>query len=57
MGEKQEKVWVVMKTRGAAYPNLPAKVFDDRQDARNYAKQIASRAKFMVYYVVGVRKG
>lgn len=57
MSEKQEKVWVVMKTRGVSLSNIPAKVFDDRKDARNYVKQIASRAKTSVYCVVGVKKG
>ena len=62
MGEKQEKVWVVMKTKGSNVPNfprntLPTKVFDDRSDARAYAFDRNERAVDFRYYVVGVKKG
>ena len=61
MSERQEKVWVVMKQgtvagwlRGNA---VPSKVFDDRQDARDYAKRMNSRSVTSKYSVKGVKKG
>jgi hypothetical protein len=56
MSEKQEKVWVVMKSFGKAEPK-PAKVFDDRADARAYTKRMRAGKGLSVYWIVGVRKG
>lgn len=57
MGERQEKVWVVMRYymdgRGIDKPN---KVFDDRKDARAYAKRM-NRSIVFGYVVHGVLKG
>ena len=67
MGEKQEKVWVVLKhgpfnDKYASgdltdYGDVPVKVFDDRKDARAYTKTIGKRAKLYTYSVVGCKKG
>lgn len=57
MGEKQEKVWVVMKARGNSYDAKPVKVFDDRSDAREYVKQLSARRTIHAYWVEGVKKG
>lgn len=57
MGEKQEKVWVVMRRRAGSVMAEPAKVFDDRKDARAYMKTMVARAKVWIYWVVGVKKG
>ena len=57
MGEKQEKVWVVMRMDlqfGSIQSN---KVFDDRKDARAYAERMATRSKKYDYWVEGVKKG
>lgn len=64
MGEKQEKVWVVMRGE-YSYDNSstamfkaapkPVKVFDDRKDARAYANRRAT-TKYG-YGVIGVLKG
>ena len=55
MSEKQEKVWVVMKDRYGE--SLPAKVFDDRNEARAYARQAEARSSKFWYSVIGVKKG
>lgn len=60
MGEVQEKCWIVMRTvrsltRGTS--TTPIKVFDDRADARAYAKQRAGGKVVANYSVVGVKKG
>lgn len=61
MSERQEKVWVVLKTEVVAGwlkgNGVPAKVFDGRQDARDYAERMNARAKNYEYSVVGVKKG
>lgn len=67
MGEKQERVWVVVKHSPfdekhaygdlTDYGYLPVKVFDDRKDARAYTKVVGKRAKKYSYSVVGVLKG
>lgn len=57
MGEKQEKVWVVIRMDlqfGAISAN---KVFDDRKDARAYAARMGSRSRKYDYYVEGAKKG
>ena len=62
MGEKQEKVWVVMRDRSwhaerTFKSKAPVKVFDDRSDARSFAKSNRSMSKRFEYTVVGVLKG
>lgn len=67
MGEKQEKVWVVLKHGPfnekyaqndlTDYGDLPVKVFDDRADARAHAKSMGKRSKLYTYSVIGVKKG
>ena len=58
MSEKQEKVWVVLRWE-FGYPDLstPTKVFDDRKDAREFAKRYEARSQRFGYSVIGVRKG
>ena len=56
MGEKQERVWVVMRMDlqfGGIQSN---KVFDDRKDARSYAERMATRSRKYDYWVEGVKK-
>lgn len=55
MSEKQEKVWVVLRWEFGH--SDPVKVFDDRADARAYAKTREARTKRFAYSVVGVKKG
>jgi hypothetical protein len=61
MSERQEKVWVVTRARlfddGQLGIGSPVKAFDDRKDARKYAKDIGCRAKRFRYFVDGVKKG
>ena len=67
MGEIQEKVWVVMssalvlgvggvKVPSRARPKL-IKVYDDRSDAREFAKRMNERFALCKYTVAGVKKG
>lgn len=61
MSEKQETVHVV--TRSTYLPNIdlrvvkPVKVFDDRKDARAYAKRMNARSAKHTYAVHSVKKG
>ncbi len=67
MGEKQEKVWVVM--RSGPYPkdianylsvsiiDKPVKVFDDRKDAIDYIKDRSRRTSRYIYTAAGCKKG
>lgn len=59
MSEKQEKAWVVMRADSLLIKDSePVKVFDDRADARAYAKRWAERTKARLkWWVVGVKKG
>ena len=62
MGEKQEKVWVVMRyviaehNFGGCRDNWPVKVFDDRKDARAYVAQMGRRAKKYAYLISGAKR-
>lgn len=57
MSEIQEKVWVVIRYyMDGVGMDKPAKVFDDRKDAREYAKRMNKSRKFG-YIVHGVKKG
>ena len=67
MGEKQERVWVVM--RSGPYPQTiteytnvyiidkPVKVFDDRKDAVEYIKDRSRRTSRYIYTAAGCKKG
>lgn len=57
MSETQEKVWVVMRRTIYSKDGQPVKVFDDRQDAREYAKRRRQASPTYSYAVVGVKKG
>lgn len=57
MSEKQEKVWVVSKRRFGTEIRTPIKVFDDRQDARNYVRRWNMATRKYAYHIAGVRKG
>lgn len=66
MGEKQEKVWVVMRCEfdfpESTYemrlgPAIPVKVFDDRKDARKYVSLQNKRSRKYLYDLTGVKKG
>ncbi len=57
MSEKQEKVHVVVRRRLNSGISAPVKVFDDRVDARVYARRLNQRATKYRYRVVTVRKG
>ena len=59
-GEKQETVHVVMRAGVADTGNRcaqPVKVFDDRSDARAYAKRMNLGSRKYLYRVVPVKKG
>lgn len=58
MTEKQEKVWVVLRKNVLHLITAPVKVFDDRKDARAYAKRYnGGRDSRIRYSVHGVKKG
>lgn len=67
MGEKQEKVWVVLRSgpyeeKYAAgdltnISDKPVKVFDDRKDAIAYIKDRSKRTRRYIYSACGVKKG
>jgi hypothetical protein len=61
MGERQEKVWVVMRytldTGNGCGDNWPVKVFDDRKDARKYVATMNSRSRRYGYELTGAKKG
>lgn len=55
MSEKQETVHVVVRQYGINA--TPAKVFDDRKDARAYAKRMNERKSKYNYTVQSCKKG
>lgn len=57
MGEKQEKVWVVMRMHMQLGYMAANKVFDDRKDALAYAERMGDRSRKYDYWVEGVKKG
>ena len=57
MSEKQETVHVVMRGPDRWGDTQPVKVFDDRKDARAYAKRMSARSKRYDYIVKSVKKG
>ena len=58
MGEKQEKVWVVVRSpRAHPSHDKPVKVFDDRKDARSYCASYNKRTKKYYVHYVGARRG
>lgn len=57
MSEIQEKVWIVNKRRFGTSVLKPLKAFDDRSDARAFAKRLNQMSKMYDYTVAGVKKG
>jgi hypothetical protein len=57
VSEKQEKVWIVTRRRVGWGEAKPMKAFDDRKDARDYAKRMNIKSNVYAYSVVGVKKG
>lgn len=57
MSEVQEKVWIVMRRKLFTKSKTPVKAFDDRKDARAYAKQKNLRSENFNFSVSGVKKG
>lgn len=57
MSEKQETVHVVQRRMFCTANVTAAKVFDDRRDARAYAKQMNERSKKYDYTVQSCKKG
>ncbi len=59
MSEHQETVHVVLRTRSyfTEHEAKAAKVFDDRADARAYAKRMNGRSRKYVYTVQSCKKG
>lgn len=57
MGEKQEKVFVVVRRMLLTSNRTPVKVFDDAKDAKDYAKHYNKYSRKYAYSVVGVKKG
>lgn len=59
MSEKQETVHVVIRAYEyfTAHEVKAAKVFDDRKDARAYAKRMNGRSKKYSYTVQSCKKG
>jgi hypothetical protein len=64
MAEKQEIVWVVLRYREAMTENdftpgdnWPVKVFDDRADARAYAKRMNTTSRKYAFLVHRCKKG
>lgn len=55
--EHQETVHIVLRHRMAWEYRVPVKAFDDRADARSYAKRMNARSKRYVYTVKSVKKG
>lgn len=56
MSERQETMYVVMSIR-EMQADKPVKVFDDRKDARDYAKRMNQRSKKYGYYCTSVKRG
>lgn len=59
MSEKQETVHVVIRERSyfTQHEVKAVKVFDDRADARAYAKRMNARSKKYSYFVQSCKKG
>ena len=65
MAEKQETVHVVMRAKvtridaklSTRTNPVPVKVYDDREDARAYARRMNLWARKYYYRVVSVKKG
>ena len=61
MSEKQETVHVVQRERlslrGAIDGKQAVKVYDDREDAREYAKRMNQRSRKFQYTVDSCKKG
>jgi len=49
-------MWVIMKHNPTMY-DRPAKVFDDRKDARRYCERMNERSRMYTYYYRSVKRG
>jgi hypothetical protein len=58
MAEKQEVVHIVMRRPKTSSKKVPSKAFDDRKDAREYARRLNRNPNAKSHYsVVSVKKG